>query len=201
MFKTKNNTRIAFNLAALLTSALLLGPATVLASPDLVSRHGDIPFLSGSEDSCTFCHESASPSSWERPSTWSDIPVEDSQEPTLAVGRVKGAETTLFCLSCHDGVEAADKTASLMGGGYSSAESGVFAHPVSVGYGPGSLSGQTFKAAGLSTDVTSHNGIDNLWFDGQVECVSCHAVHQESPRPNMLKTANSHDTCLACHPV
>lgn len=201
MHEKISKSRMANTLATLLTAVLFCGPSTTIAAPDMVSQHGDYPFLSASGDSCSFCHETESQGSWDRPDTWSDIPGEQTLEAAISVGRVKGAETTLFCLSCHDGVEAADKTASLMGGGYANGEYGSFTHPVSVGYAPGSLSGQTFQAAGLTTSASSHNGIDNLWFDGQVECVSCHAVHQENPRPNMLKTDKAHDTCMACHPM
>lgn len=165
------------------------------------SQHDFFPSTANGETTCGFCHNADGSGFQVRPTAWSDIPSSSSKTENLDPGPVNGQATTRFCQSCHDGILAGNDTTGRLAATLAMTGELRSVHPVSVGFSPGSRAGKRFQQAGLTTRSGSQNGIDNLWYDGKVECVSCHAVHQESPRPNMLKTDRGHDTCLACHPM
>lgn len=146
----------------------------------LVSRHQEIFPSSGDPAVCSTCHDG---------------------DTITAIGPVNGQATTDFCRSCHEGILSGNDDTGRLASTLAITGERRTVHPISVGFAPGSRAEQRFRRAGLNTRSGSQNGIDNLWYDGKVECVSCHAVHQERPRPNMLKTDRGHDTCLACHPM
>jgi len=159
---------------------LLLAALSGQGAMSVISRHPDIFPVSSDAAICSACHDGST---------------------TSAVGRVNGLASTRFCQSCHDGILSGNDTTGRLTATLAITGERRSVHPVSVSFTPGGRAEERFQQAGLSTLSASQRGIDNLWFDGRVECVSCHAVHQQDPRPNMLKTDKAHDTCLACHPM
>jgi len=165
------------------------------------SQHDFFPATADGETTCSLCHNAGGSAFQNRPTTWSDIPTTTSEITSTEVGPVNGSATTRFCQSCHDGIIAGNDATGRLASTLAITGELRSVHPISVGFSPGSRAGERFQRAGLNARSGSQNGVDNLWYDGKVECVSCHAVHQENPRPNMLKTDQGHDTCLACHPM
>ncbi len=162
------------------TLAIPLFALSTQGDVPVMSRHEHIFSSSGDALLCSTCHDGG---------------------VVTAVGRVNGPATTVFCRSCHDGILSGNDNTGRLAVTLAITGERRTVHPISVGFAPGSRAEQRFQQAGLTTRSGSQNGVDNLWFDGKVECVSCHAVHQENPRPNMLKTDKAHDTCMACHPM
>jgi predicted CXXCH cytochrome family protein len=113
---------------------------------------------------------------------------------------------SLACLSCHDGTVAIDSIVNTPNPSNSWVSNGQviegFAlvgtdlsddHPVSITYNEG-LSSLDTKANALLDGVT-------LYGAGQteVECASCHSVHDDTLAPFLRVSPDNSDICTACH--
>jgi predicted CXXCH cytochrome family protein len=137
---------------------------------------------------------------WDHATSTASFVVYSGVNMSEAPGTPSGV--TLLCLSCHDGTVALDsfgaKRDTPTFGGTRAMQSGNSAyvgtdlnddHPVSMAY-----NGTT---AGLNATPTS--ALTPL-FGGNVECASCHEVHNSAGQASLLvmDPVNS-ELCLSCH--
>ena len=111
------------------------------------------------------------------------------------------SKSSLECLSCHDGTIAIDSYGGATGTTFVSAANNVGTdlsddHPIGFVYqeaidngDTGLVDAATVQAAGLL-----------ISFPGQVECGSCHDVHDDAGNAKLLKMSNANSAlCTACH--
>jgi predicted CXXCH cytochrome family protein len=106
-----------------------------------------------------------------------------------------------LCLSCHDGVTAVDSYGGNGFSGTNTMQSVVAWQTVGQNYQGADIS-QEHPVSIPPTDPevlnTPLNGIE--YFGGNVECASCHDVHNESGQPFLLVRDNSDSSlCTSCH--
>lgn len=127
---------------------------------------------------------------------------------TTGTGFLPDASSKL-CLSCHDGSVAVD---DFGGNATPTVNIGTINanalldvnltddHPVSFNYAAAITNGDTELRA---VDVASGNGMtpNDILYAGQVQCASCHDVHNGgSGTASLLVTSNSQSAlCLVCH--
>lgn len=121
-----------------------------------------------------------------------------------------------LCLSCHDGTVAVDSYRGATGATYISRANNLGItpnahHPSSILYDAalfalksGSLFNPTSKVVTVGTGAQSKTGTINavMLSGGQVQCFSCHDVHNTytASTRNLLKISNSANAiCFACH--
>lgn len=123
-----------------------------------------------------------------------------------ATADAPGAET-LACLSCHDGTTAIDSLHNTPGAGAWSSNGEVipttsFAyvgtdlsddHPVSLTYTPGNAGLRAVDSIGNMVLFTNANG------SNQLECASCHQVHNDNLGSFLRVSAVDSAVCTACH--
>jgi len=123
---------------------------------------------------------------------------------TTMAGTVVGAPNSmsLLCLSCHDGVTALDSfggTAggTTIGGTYNVGTDLTDDHPVSVTYVEANGLYPTTNSSGITGGTTI---AADMLFSGNVECSSCHDVHNKYSIAGLLKKSNAASAlCLTCH--
>ena len=133
--------------------------------------------------------------------------------PSFGATAGQPAGTTKLCMSCHDGAVALDSYGGVTNGANFAPASAQFGkdlsndHPVSFAY-PANPTADELKAT--TTAITFASGdtgtIASLLDDGNVECQSCHDVHntKSAGTANLLLIANSgtgseSKLCLTCH--
>lgn len=112
-----------------------------------------------------------------------------------------------LCLSCHDGTVAVDNFGEQTGGTHfltGNTQIGTDLnddHPISFTYDAALASADD----GLYDPATTNSGMggtiaDDMLIGGQVQCASCHDVHNGSGVDKLLKKSNAaSDLCLTCH--
>ena len=111
-----------------------------------------------------------------------------------------------LCLSCHDGTIALDSFGGQVGSTFIDADHRIGTdisddHPISFTYDPAlaAADGELFDP---STTPSSLGGTidDDLLFGSQVECGSCHDVHDTLGNDDLLRVDNAGSAlCLTCH--
>jgi predicted CXXCH cytochrome family protein len=140
--------------------------------------------------------------------------IYDSDTLDATVGQPSGASK--LCLSCHDGTVAIDNYGGVTTGTQTLATLGMTAvdfgtdlsndHPISFTYDD-ALAGTD---GGLETPSDTVSGIAGGGFiagdmlfgatNDQLECASCHDVHDALSLTNLLLIPNTNsDLCLTCH--
>ncbi len=112
-----------------------------------------------------------------------------------------------LCLSCHDGTVALDNFGGTTNGTNFISGSADFGtdlsndHPISFTYdaalatADGELEDPTTASSGLGGTITA-----DMLLGGQLECASCHDVHNSTGLANLLLINNNNsDLCLTCH--
>ncbi len=112
-----------------------------------------------------------------------------------------------LCLSCHDGTVAVDNFGGETGGTHfleGAASIGTDLnddHPISITYdenlatSDGELYDPTTTNSGLGGTIS-----EDLLIDEQVQCASCHDVHNSSGFVKLLRISNASSAlCLTCH--
>jgi len=148
-------------------------------------------------DLCTPCH---TPHVALHRASWRDHggPVHDSIRPYHADG-VELDDSSLLCLSCHDGVFASDVFS--------------FAHAITPGrqlagswIGPGSLTSHPVGVRYPHSEGRYHpasivTADERIKLPGgRVQCISCHDPHNTRRMGGMLVSSNEGSRlCLACH--
>ena len=124
--------------------------------------------------------------------------------PTLKGTVEQPRDVSLACLSCHDGTVAIDSFGGDVGSEFITGEALIGAdladdHPVSIkwehlsdGAGSPCLNCHTFQPTTLVSTLP--------FFDGYVECSTCHDVHNEADYPGLLRLPmQGSQLCLHCH--
>jgi len=111
-----------------------------------------------------------------------------------------------LCLSCHDGtISLADFGGATGGAGNRITGTGLLGtdlrndHPVSISYDVADLglNALATSVTGAGTDVST---VSDLLFSGNVECASCHDVHNGNGIASLLRKDNTgSEFCLDCH--
>ena len=183
------------------------------ASAVIAGSAHDLSTLYGSNEICAYCHtphnaaEPAAGPLWDRVLTTTSFAVYTSPLGTLNATLAQPAGASKLCLGCHDGTVAMEAFGggtgtSVMGGINANKNLGADLsndHPISFAYADSVTGGDTqlvleatVAAAGLLIGGT------------EVECASCHDVHNNSgvPGVNLLRvsmTAPASGLCLTCH--
>lgn len=110
-----------------------------------------------------------------------------------------------LCLSCHDGTVAIDSFGANTGSTFISGGAQIGTdladdHPISFTYDT-TLSTSDGELHDPSVATTSLGGtIDNdLLFGGNLECGSCHDVHDDTNGQFLIMSNAGSDLCLTCH--
>ncbi|NOY94794.1 MAG: cytochrome c3 family protein [Chlorobi bacterium] len=117
------------------------------------------------------------------------------------------AGNSKLCLSCHDGTVAVENYGNVTNGAEFLSGSELIGtdlsndHPISFSYDAtlastdGGLYDPTTQTSGLGGTIG-----DDMLFAGQLECASCHDVHNGAGYSNFLRKSNSGSAlCLTCH--
>ena len=105
-----------------------------------------------------------------------------------------------LCLSCHDGVTGMldygsnSGTAPMIGNPAIGLDQLTNDHPVSFPF-----DSALATADGELHDPTGTPAVAELLFNGQVECASCHDVHDDTNSPFLRMSNANSDLCLTCH--
>lgn len=138
---------------------------------------------------------------------------------SATIGQPTG--TSKLCLSCHDGTVALDNSP---GGVTIAARANIGGdtdglsddHPISFDYtaalasADGALHDPTTKTVTIGSGADSKTGTiaDVMLIDGQVQCATCHDVHNKFTTPAVLPATtnyllrvanNGSNLCLTCH--
>ncbi|MHB8828370.1 MAG: cytochrome c3 family protein [Syntrophales bacterium] len=202
-----------------------LRAASVVGSKhDLSSATGGSPYkTTGTDQVCVFCHtphfSSSSAPLWNRSASAATYTMYSSSvSATIDMTVAANPQgVSAACLSCHDGTVAFDSLLNKPGSG-SGAPSGWTwnasgntmtattspsamlgsdlsnDHPISVTYDASKDPAFVVPASGAVNGLPLYGTLKN-----QVECASCHNVHDNTNAP-FLRTANGGSAlCLKCH--
>lgn len=210
--------------AALVVLATVASAASIKDSKhDLSSTSGTTGQKSATTtEICVFCHTPHNPAQdvplWNRTNPgaggwtmYASPTLTASATTKLSGGTFDADSISLFCLSCHDGTTAlgamhnmptvADVTPAMsavyakIGGGTKDLTND---HPVGFDYAAAQA-----QDAGLVLKATASTALGGNAFFGaagnNIECASCHKVHDPANAP-FLRIANTGSAlCLACH--
>jgi predicted CXXCH cytochrome family protein len=199
-----------FRKLAGLTAVAGLFIAGTASAQILDSKHNFTAEIAGNTDLCAYCH-----TTHQADGTVADAPLWDHTLTTnsgftpyssITMNATMGNDTAAYgisrlCLSCHDGTVAVD---SYGGGAASTFISNVAFSGGTVGAGYQSADwSQEHPISVPTTDPevrdTPSNAETRL-FSGNVECASCHDVHDQAGTSFMLAVTNdSSALCLSCH--
>lgn len=201
----------------ILVPAMLLisGSASALtivgSNHDLSSTNTDPAAGLHLDGICVYCHSPhnaltgmAAPL-WNRTTYTATYTMYDSDTIDMTIQSAPDAYSAA-CLSCHDGVQALDSLVNLPYK-YATAQTGNFIswgevgtdlsndHPISVVYDPSAdtafVAQATVEAAGLPFFTGTGSN--------QVECATCHMVHDNANGRFLRLGNNASALCLTCH--
>jgi len=190
----------------------------MLASP--VARGGvagsphDFTTLGWSEDElCVACHtphdadESTIPlygPLWNHELTTATFTLYSS--PTMYGTPIQPTGPSLLCLSCHDGSVAIDSYGGVTGTTFMSGLGLIGTdlsddHPISIAWEHQTQQGNCFDCHDVRGGTDGPTFISPLpFYDGRVECPTCHDVHDTSGTADLLQISNDgSELCLHCH--
>jgi predicted CXXCH cytochrome family protein len=182
----------------MLTAAVVLSATTSFALTIKNTKHdlsasgaGTSYKVAGETQVCKFCHvphnAKASTLLWARNASNQPTAFYSNTETMNATAGAVGA-TSLLCLSCHDGVAVAGN--AVLTGSAKLGTNLYNTHPIGINYGAGDTALNTVAAATTA-------GIQ--LFSNNVECASCHKVHDNAIAPFLRVTLTGSALCTACH--
>lgn len=142
---------------------------------------------------------------WNHEVTGSTFTVYSSATLDATVGQPGGSSK--LCLSCHDGTVALDNFAGkttgnqFISGGELLGTDLSNDHPLSFAYNTALATAD----GGLADPATTNSGLGgtidaDMLFAGQVQCASCHDVHNGSGVAKLLRKSNAASAlCQTCH--
>lgn len=174
----------------------------------------------GTNEICIFCHTPHNAKSaqlaplWNHASTTATYTLYSSSTMDVPVGQPGNASKT--CLSCHDGTVAMDAYGNSAGSNFMP---GVPGTPGSRNLGsnlsddhPVGIAWQHQTSGGSNSNcMTCHDlfadppqprsswGKELRFFDGKVECGSCHNAHSNDLTKFLRKTIAASALCIHCH--
>jgi predicted CXXCH cytochrome family protein len=183
-------------------------------SQTIVGTDHDLSGVQGTGgEICVVCHTPhnadtsvAEAPLWNHAVTTADFTVYSS--PTFdggPSGQPGGASR--LCLSCHDGTVALDAfgggggtAGNVIGGGALIGTDLSDDHPISFTYD----SALATSDGGLADPATANSGLggtidDDMLFAGNMECASCHDVHDSTIEPFLRVSNAASAMCLTCH--
>ena len=194
----------------------LIRPASV-TDPDMAG------LLENYNEVCVYCHASHGGSTaqalWNRRAP--SGPYEMFDDGTSMIMDSQPSGNSLACLSCHDGTigldDILDPPATYTGGGAvgTSIEECEDCHR--GGDPPG---GVDWEGVWFDTDLRKHHPISLLYdpsrapnfrsvaevetaglefFEGKIQCMTCHEPHKQEFRPFLRVTMSSRALCFVCH--
>jgi len=138
---------------------------------------------------------------WNHTVTISTFVMYDS--PSLSVQPESQPQgVTKLCLSCHDGTVALDSFGGNFGASYISGAANLTPdlsndHPVSIRWEHQNDSPPCSNCHFVHGELFSS---ELPFFNGFVECATCHDVHNSGTLPKLLrKTLQGSEICLYCH--
>ncbi len=210
-------------LGCLVFAALVTGAASAMAAGTITGTPHDLSGKGwGTTELCKFCHTPhlaqsvAGAPLWNHDSTKQSYTLYTSS--TFKGNSTQPGPQSKLCLSCHDGTVAIDSfanagivqsgthtmisigaTTNLIGGGGSLTSD----HPISFTYNGALATLDGHLATPVSANfVDAANQIplyNNPGRSSQLECASCHAVH-DNTYGKFLRIANTGSAlCLTCH--
>ncbi|MBV2125319.1 MAG: cytochrome c3 family protein [gamma proteobacterium symbiont of Clathrolucina costata] len=200
-------------LASLLVSLGLYGTAAFAeitgTSHDLTSNT-TLLTNAGNTEICAYCHTPHDASTtntttplWNHEDTQATYTMYSSPSLDMTIAG-SPAGVSLACLSCHDGTVAADQLLNFPSG--VNAGQGIFSLGNSLGTDlsndhPISLTYNAAQDVDFVAPVNSQvNGLQLFGAGGdQVECGTCHSVHDNTNEPFLRMSNAGSALCLACH--
>lgn len=175
---------------------------------DMVNSTYDNTGNSTTKAVCVYCHtphkaQGTGGPIWNRTAASNTFTMYGTTQANTTAASTPGAES-LACLGCHDGTVAIDSIYNVPGSGtWTSNGNKILAnsfayvgvdlsddHPVSITYTQNKAG---LKAAG-DTGMPLYGESNN-----QVECATCHSVHDNSEGSFLRVTQTDSDICTACH--
>ncbi|NIT03465.1 cytochrome C [Candidatus Saccharibacteria bacterium] len=187
-------------LAAILSAWTTAAMAGISGTPhDFSSATG--PKYNFSDQICVICHapHNANPGDeplWNHELTTATFTAYSSSTMDVSVGQPGGVSK--LCLSCHDGTVAIDSFGGATGSNYISGSANLTTdlsddHPVSIVWDHQTVS------SGTPCSNCHFGGNPPPFYDGKVECASCHDPHDDIISPFLRETMSGSQLCLRCH--
>jgi predicted CXXCH cytochrome family protein len=180
------------------------------ASADIAgSVHDFTAEITSNTDICAYCHtpHAADATISEAPlwdhalstkvytTVYSSITMDEAMDTDVATWGI-----SRLCLSCHDGVTGVDSYGGSTGTN-TMQNTGTW-NTVGANYQGLDIS-QEHPVSIPPTDAQVRNSptaAETKYFGGNVECASCHDVHDQSGQANLLVMNNASSAmCLSCH--
>lgn len=211
---------------ALGTQSAMAVPGTIVGTKHDLSTTGTSGLKSATVTQiCIFCHAphggSTSAPLWNRaltgnPGTYTLYSKVNSGSSTLDATPAGPGSISKLCLSCHDGTVAVDSyTGSAIGTKFMTAAPAANlgtnlanTHPIGFTYDAALVTadGGLYPTTTAATIGSANTGTiaTKLLFGGQVECASCHDVHNSTggtaDTTNLVRISMvGSKLCLACH--
>ena len=201
MFRQKLTGLMAIAVAGLLWSGMA-SAQTIVGSDHDFSGDG----WSGGQI-CIVCHASHNGATgvsdaplWNHDLTASVFTLYSSSTMDATVSQPSGV--SLLCLSCHDGTVALDSFggttgSTFIGGGQNFGTDLSNDHPISVSYAADTTLAPDTNPSGIAGGSTI---AADMLFSGNVECASCHDVHNGYGFNKLLVKSNGGSAlCQTCH--
>jgi predicted CXXCH cytochrome family protein len=199
--------------------ALALGAAPATAGSIMGSAHDFTRYAWSGGQVCVTCHHSSSAYASTTAPLWnhelSTRTYTLYRSPTMKAPLGQPGKVSRLCLSCHDGTVAIDSYAGQGGTQYISQANHLGTmlagdHPIGFVYDSalaaanGSLFDPGTKVVTIGSGAQTQTGIVGalLLNNGQVECTSCHDVHNAYTvgKSGLLKMDLTRSAiCTACH--
>ncbi|MBW2694016.1 MAG: cytochrome C [Deltaproteobacteria bacterium] len=198
-------------IGTLVVVAALIGLPTAAFAVITGSVH-DLKGETYTDEICNVCHTPHNATStvtaaplWDHAESAETFTVYSSATLDAApVGQPSGVSK--LCLSCHDGSVAIDSFGGTVGTDIMTGTALVGSdlsndHPISFTYDTAlaTADGELHDPATATTELTGTIA-DDLLFGGNMECSSCHDVHNAVGNTALLQIDNDNsDLCLTCH--
>ncbi len=203
------------NVVKLVASLLLLAMVSSLAVAQIATSEHDLSGTNTKDNSqiCVYCHTPHNANGgvvplWNRDFTTSSFIMYDS--PTLDMTIASAPQgVSLACLSCHDGTIAVDQlfgdpwgasgSTHKVGGDAKLGTNLSNDHPISITYDTTADTAFVAASAGKVGTLPLFGTTAAPGAGDQVECASCHSVHDDSIMPFLRKSNAGSALCLTCH--
>ncbi|MEN8250880.1 MAG: cytochrome c3 family protein [Bacteroidota bacterium] len=159
---------------------------------------------------CIVCHTphnalASNAPLWNRAATSATFTVYSGTTLNATVGQPTGQ--SLLCLSCHDGTVGLESygsatatllnpigTPGLLGVDLSNDHPISFAYDDALATADGELHAPSTDLSGLGSTIDA-----DMLFGGQMQCASCHDVHDDTHGNFLIMSNSASALCLTCH--
>ncbi len=221
--KTASSKKLHWLVGSVLTAGLMAGGSVAMAGTIAGTAHDFSTSAWSGGQICIACHtpHAANTAVTDAPlwnHTLSSVATYALYtSPTLNATTGQPVGTSKLCLSCHDGTVAVDSFGGATGGTFMGGKDAVGAgtaglsddHPISITYNTalatadGALFDPSTKSVTIGSGTQTKTGTlaATMLYSSQVQCASCHDVHNtftaSTPLLKVSKTASA--LCLTCH--